>query len=231
MLPLRFSLGAFAVLAFGAAAACSSSSSPNNAGDAGGAGDGSVSTPDATGPMINATCGVLAMAGGGTAMMCPAGQTCCSMVSLSGANASCVATGSCSGGISNECSKMSDCSGNQICCGGSADAGVAMTDAAAAGGFPTFDMSQLNTTCQASCAASQTQECAMDSECPAGQTCQALGAGNPLAGILMLPSICMAPRPDAGPPPGEDAGPVEDTGTTPPPPTPDADMADVAAGD
>jgi hypothetical protein len=243
MLPLRFSLGAFALLAFGAGAACSSSSSSNNASDAG-TGDGSTSTaPDATLP-INATCGLLASLGGGTSMMCPAGQTCCSMIGLTGGNASCVPVGSCaSGSISNECSKGSDCASGQVCCGGSPDAGALGTglDAAVAGGMPMFDPSQLDTTCQASCTATQTQQCAMDSECPSGQTCVSLGGGagdagdaaaaNPFGGLFMLPplpSLCMAPRPDAGPPPVVDAGTTEDTGT----PTPEAsDMADVATGD
>ena len=254
MLPLRFSLGAFALLAFGAGAACSSSSSSHNASDAG-TDDGSTSAgPDATNPLpINATCGffsmgLFSMMGDGATMACPVGQTCCSMVGLTGINASCAPAGSCaSGSISNECSKGSDCASGQVCCGGSPDAGALGTglDAAVAGGMPMFDPSQLDTTCQASCTASQTQQCGTDAECPSGQTCVGLGpgagdggaaeagAGNPFGGLFMLPmlpSICMAPRPDAGPPPVVDAGTPEDTGT--PTPMPEAsDMADVATGD
>jgi hypothetical protein len=232
MLPLRFSLGAFVFLALGAGAACSSSS--NNASD-GGTDDGSTSTvtPDATTPVINATCGLLAMAGGGTSMTCPAGQTCCTTLALP-PSASCLPTSQCTG-ISNECSKGSDCASGQVCCGGSPDGGALVTDAAAAtgaGGIPTFDMSQLNTTCQASCTATQTQECDVDAgDCPAGQTCQAAGgAGNPLATFIMLPNFCMAPRPDAGTPPVDSGSTPDDTGA--PAPTPDAgDMVDVAAGD
>jgi hypothetical protein len=234
MLSLRISLGAFALLAIGSAVACgSSSSSPNNAGDGGpGAGDGSISTeaPD-SGALLNATCGLLGMVGGSGSMACGTGMTCCTQVSFPPSSA-CVPTGSCSG-VSNECTKAADCASGQVCCGGTADAApVTIPDAApagGAGGFPMFDTSQLATTCQSSCMGTQTQECGMDSECPSGQTCQPVGgANNPLAGILMLPSVCAVPRPDAGTPVADTGTPpVEDTGA----PTPDADTADVAAGD
>jgi hypothetical protein len=235
MLPsLRISLGAFALLATGAAVACgSSSSSPNNAGDGGtGGDDGSVTTagPDG-GALINATCGLLGMVGGGGSMSCGSGMTCCTMLALP-PSASCVPTGSCSG-LSNECTKAADCATGQVCCGGTADAGpLVIPDAAPAGGiggFGSFDTSQFATTCQTSCMGTQTQECAMDSECPSGQTCQSAGGagGNPLAGFIMLPSVCMAPMPDAGTTSADTGTPPPDTGA----PTPDADTADVAAGD
>jgi hypothetical protein len=233
MLPLRISLGAFALLAIGTAVACSSSSSsPNNAGDGGpSGGDGSVSIAPDGGLAINATCGILGMVGGGGSMACGSGMTCCTMLALP-PSASCVAKGSCSG-LSNECTKGADCAPGQVCCGGTADAAaMAIPDAAPAGGiggFGNFDTSQFATTCQTSCMGTQTQECAMDRECPSGQTCQAPGGagGNPLAGFIMLPSVCAVPMPDAGTPSADTGTPVQDTGA----PTPDADTADVAAGD
>ena len=233
MLPLRISLGAFALLAIGTAVACSSSSSPSNhAGDGGAGDDGSVSATPDSGALLNATCGLLGMVGGSGSMMCGSGMTCCTLLALP-PSSSCVPTGSCSG-VSNECTKAADCASGQVCCGGTADAAaVTIPDAApaaGAGGFPTFDTSQLATTCQASCMGTQTQECGMDSECPSGQTCQPVGgAGNPIANFIMLPSVCAVPRPDAGTADAADTGsaPVEDTGA----PTPDADTADVAAGD
>jgi hypothetical protein len=75
------------------------------------------------------------------------------------------------------------------------------------------DLSALDTTCQASCTGTQTQECALDSECPPGQTCNApAAAGGPfgaLGGGITLPSVCGAPRPDSG------TAAVPDSGTTP----------------
>jgi hypothetical protein len=249
MSPLRFSLGAFVVLAVGAAAACSSSSN-NNSPDAS-ADDGGGSGMEASNPLgINATCGLLGALGGGGSMMCPKGMTCCTMLALP-PSASCVAAGSCSG-ISTECASSADCSSGQVCCAGSADAAPMMfsLDAAAAaggggaGGIPNIDPSMFSATCQSSCTATQTQECAMDNECPSGQTCQGFagpgGAGGEggaaagglggLGGAIMLPKTCMAPRPDAGnPPPTQDSGSAVDTGT--PTPTPDAETPDVAASD
>ncbi len=112
---------------------------------------------------------------------------------------------------------------------------MAAPDAAAAAGagllgaLGGFNLSMYDTTCQPSCAASQTQECAIDSECPPGQTCNAqaapggAGAGAGGAGF-MLPSICGAPRPDAGMAAVPDAGttPVVDSGS----PAPDSGAVD-----
>jgi hypothetical protein len=100
---------------------------------------------------------------------------------------------------------------------------MAAADAAAGAGgllgaLGGFNLSMYDTTCQASCAASQMQECAMDSECPPGQTCNApagMGGGAGAGAGLMLPSICGAPRPDAGMAAAPDAGttPVVDSGS------------------
>jgi hypothetical protein len=206
----RFSFGAVAFLGLGLAAACGSSSSGGGAAN-GGEPDGSTvisPTTDGGAPGLMATCGLLSgLGGGGAAGTCPAGQTCCTMIALP-PSASCVPSGSCTG-ISNECMSGSDCASGQVCCAGAADGGAMLAlDAAVmagAAGIPMIDTSTLNTTCQASCTATQTQYCSISdagigSGCPSGQTCQQLGGGAAaaLAGFITIPNVCTAPRPDAG---------------------------------
>ena len=233
MIFVRYSVGAALLLG---AVACGSSSSPAAASAPDSSTGDSAGDDSSTGtPAINATCGILSgIGGGGTAGTCPMGQTCCTMVALP-PSASCVMPSECTGmSISSQCSKASDCATGQICCagdadGGAADAGallmmMAATDAAAGGlgALGAIDFSMFNTTCQTSCMGPQTQECAKDSECPSGMTCQApagaagLGA---LAGFIMLPDSCAVPPPDAG------TTPVADSGTT----TPVVDAAPEAA--
>jgi hypothetical protein len=216
MIVLRYSFGA---LLFLGAAACGSSSSgsPATGGEADSSTDSSVAGDDGGTPAIMATCGLLSgIGGGGTAGTCPMGQTCCTMLALP-PSASCLPPSECTGmSISNECSKGSDCPSGQVCCGGSPDGGSMMmmlpaADAAAGlGGLGGFDTSQFNTTCQTSCAPSQTQECAMDSECPTGQTCQSPPGAAALGSVIMLPKDCAVPVADSG------TTPVVDSGTTPP---------------
>ena len=94
---------------------------------------------------------------------------------------------------------------------------MAATDAAApaglgglAGGFSMFLPS---TACQSSCSAAQTQQCASDTECPMGQTCNAAGGGmgglGGLAGGFMTAKTCGTPAPEAG-----TTTPAMDSGTT-----------------
>lgn len=97
-------------------------------------------------------------------------------------------------------------------------------DASVMAGAGGFDTSALNTTCQTSCTATQTQYCSISdagvgSGCPSGQTCQPLGGGaaGALGGIIMIPNVCAAPRPDAGEP-MVDSGSGDDAGSN----TPDA---------
>jgi hypothetical protein len=210
----RIVLGAS--LAVTLAIACGSSSSNNNSNSNG---EDAGEVPDTgTGimlPSVTATCGALT-AFGGTASAdastsCPTGQTCCTMLSLTSETASCVAPGNCAGGISNECSQGSDCTGGQVCC-----VGAATTDAgASAGGV----FAVLDTTCQPSCEPGQAQECMLDSDCTGGLTCQPVfGGGMNIPGLadsgLGAAKTCQSPVPDAGP------TPVPDSGT--PTPTPDA---------
>lgn len=229
MSALRLSLGVIAVFGLALAAACGSSSSGTTAGPDGGApDDGSTVSPGddsgaaAANPLgmlgsllANVTCGPLsglaALAGGGGgggggSSKCGSGQTCCTMVMIPSISASCMAVGSCSG-TSNECNTGADCSSGHVCCSGSADGGsMAATDAAApaglgglAGGLGMFLPS---TSCQSSCSATQTQQCASDTECPMGQTCNAAGGGmgglGGLAGGLMPAKTCGTPPPEAG---------------------------------
>jgi hypothetical protein len=205
-----------ASLAVTLAIACGSSSSNNNSSP----GNEDAGTPSDAGtgivlPSVTATCGALTALGGGTtadaSTTCPQGQTCCTMLSLTAETASCVAPGNCAGGVSNECTTGSDCTGGQVCC-----AGVATTDGGAAGGGV---FAVLDTTCQPSCQPGQTQECMLDSECTGGQTCRPVfGGGMNIPGFadsgIAAAKSCQSPVPDAGP------TPVPDSGTTAP--TPDA---------
>ena len=215
-----------------AAACGSSSSGTTAAPDGGASDDGSTVSPGddsgaaAANPLgmlgsllANVTCGplsglaaLLPGAGGGgggeggPSNKCGSGQTCCTMVMIPSISASCVAVGSCSG-TSNECNTGADCSSGQVCCSGSADGGsMAATDAAApaglgglAGGLSMFLPS---TSCQSSCSATQAQQCASDTECPMGQTCNAAAGGmaglGGLAGGLMPAKTCGTPPPEAG---------------------------------
>jgi hypothetical protein len=213
-----------ASLAVTLAIACGSSSSNNNS-NSGNGEDAGTSPDTGTGitiPPVTATCGVLTAFGGGTtadaSTACPTGQTCCTMLSLTAETASCVAPGNCAGGISNECTTGSDCTGGQVCC-----AGAATTDGGAegggGGGIFNIDLSAFDTTCQPSCQPGQAQECMLDSECTGGQTCQSVfGGGMNIPGFadggLGAAKTCRAPVPDAG------STPVPDSGTSPP--TPDA---------
>jgi hypothetical protein len=229
--------------------ACSSSSTPQGpANDGGRMGDSGAST-DAPAPDVSSApdgssgapaCGLLG--GGGS---CGLGMTCCvDLTGLLGGLAGgggggggggltgglggmCVPSGSCSSGISMECSSSSNCANNQVCCGGTASAasegGAADASAGApgglGGGFPGLGGGGGgglfgNTTCQATCMPGQQQQCASDGECPAGQTCQMQtfggfpGAGGfpggggqgggGLGGLIMLPMVCAAPMPEAG---------------------------------
>lgn len=206
----RIVLGAS--LAVTLAIACGSSSSNNNSSSGN---NEDAGTPDTgTGiaiPTVTATCGALTAFGGGTtadaSTACPKGQTCCTMLSLTSETASCVAPGNCAGGVSNECTQGSDCTGGQVCC-----AGAATTDAGAATGLAAI-LAAADTTCQPSCEPGQAQECMLDSECTGGQTCQPIFGGLADSG-LGAAKTCQAPVPDAGP------APVPDSGTTSP--TPDA---------
>jgi hypothetical protein len=214
---VRFSLGAFLVLGY--ATACSSSSTAP-----GGPADASTSSEeagDANNPLgLMGTCGAIGMLAGDGGGSCPSGQTCCTVLALP-PSSSCVPEGTCTG-ISTVCSKGSDCTGGQVCCAGSADAGVPAADA----GMQMFDPSTLSTTCQTSCTASQAQYCSTDTDCPSGLTCQSLGGGAG-GGLFNLPSFCAMPRPDAGTI-GNDAGPVADSGS-PPDTLPDTGTADAPA--
>jgi hypothetical protein len=218
-------------------AACSSSSSPAAKDDAGGSGDATSPPTDSgtTGP-LNLTCGQLAGIAGGTPTACTQGQTCCttfSLASILNASASsvCVAKGTCTG-VSNECNTSADCTGGQVCCSGTP------ADASTEGGAPSiggFNLGALDTTCQSSCSAGQTQQCATDSECPSGQTCQSAasrfgGGGGGDAGLgafadagfdaaafgdagVTIPMFCAAPF-DGGTAPTPDSGEEVDSGTT-----------------
>jgi Cys-rich repeat protein len=230
MASLRFSFGALSFLGLGLATACSSSSSGASP-DAGSHPSNDASTTlsplsDSGGGSalgIMATCGLLsAVGGGGSSTQCPSGQTCCTMLALP-PTASCVPAGGCAGGLSNECMAGTDCMSGQVCCAGSADGGggpALAIDAAApagglGGGFGNFDTSALATTCQSSCTATQTQYCSTDSECPAGQTCQAPGAGGlggAFGGLIMSSNICAAPKTDAGTTTVVEAGAGSDDG-------------------
>jgi hypothetical protein len=223
--------------------ACSSSSSSGNAPGSTDAGnpDASSSDLDTDAAMvgINATCGNLSILSGGSASICGQGQTCCTTISLGasitslGATSACVATGQCSGGVSNECNTASDCSGGQVCC-----SGAPSTDAAAPSGgglLGGISLAILDTTCQTSCTSTQRQQCASDAECPSGMTCQSaaaaggfggLGGGAGLpdggadGGAFMLAMVCAVPVSDAGsgaPDSGTtpDAGASVDAGATP----------------
>ena len=97
--------------------------------------------------------------------------------------------------------------------------------AAGVGGFGGFDTSTLGTTCQTSCTSSQTQRCMQDSECPAGQTCQAPAGAGMLGGFISIPNSCAAPTPDAGTV-GNDAGTPADSGRPA-----DTGAGDAAVGD
>jgi hypothetical protein len=229
----RFSLVVLVAVAL--PLACGSSSNQGSPSGDGGSDASNVLSPVSDGggtPTLNAMCGQLAAAGGGMATACPAGQTCCTMISLTSISfsATCVAAGQCSGGISNECQTEMDCTGGQVCCGGVATGDAAPSEAGAAGPFGGFNLAALSTNCQASCEPGQAQQCASTTACPSGQTCQAAGGGAfagfggdggfpGLGGLpgtdggdgggFQLPMFCSAA--DAGTPPF-DSGASPDTG-------------------
>jgi hypothetical protein len=194
---------------------------------------------DAAAGGLNLTCGQLAGIGGGTATPCAVGQTCCTTFSITSLSASsvCTAKDACNG-ISNECMTSTDCATGQVCCTGAppSDAGGdAATGGPSLGGF---SLGGFATTCQASCASGQTQQCSTDSECPTGEICQSLGAaftgdggfgdaGFGDAGFgafgdagfdasffgdggIVLPKYCVAPPTDAGSKP-DSSEPVVDS--------------------
>jgi hypothetical protein len=214
-------IGPSALLALALAAACSSSSgNASSPGDSGTSGEAApfspVSDSGGTSMGINAMCGQLATAtGGGEAGTCPAGQSCCTTLSIASLSvtAACVANGQCSGGVSNECQSTSDCPSGNVCCAGVA----ASADASAAtgGGFAGFSIASFNTTCQVTCQTGQTENCASDTECPTGELCQSIallagdaGVGG-AAGAMgyTIPKTCAVPTPDAGSTPIPEAGP------------------------
>ena len=230
MSPVRLSLGVIAFFGLALPAACGSSSSGATASDGGGDGasdDGTLVSPESDsgaanplgmlasllgnvncGPLSGLT-GLLGGGGGGGSgsSKCESGKTCCTMVAIPSISASCVAVGSCSG-TSNECSAGADCSSGQVCCSGSSDGGsMAASAPAADGGLGGIGAMLGNflpsTSCQSSCTATQTQPCASDTECPAGQMCNAAGGLGGIGGALgglggMLPKTCGTPPPEAG---------------------------------
>jgi hypothetical protein len=211
MIPTRISLGTLVALALVAACGGSTSSGGSKGTGADASVDDSGATGDGATPLIMATCGALSGAGGGDGGTCPTGQVCCTTVTYP-PSSSCVEQGQCAKGIANECMSAADCSGGQVCCLGSADAGAAgfadaaIPEAGAGNPFANFDPSMLSTTCQSSCAATQAQYCSTDTDCPAGLLCQN-PLGNAFAGFgFSVPSVCAPPRPDAGPRPVRDAG-------------------------
>jgi hypothetical protein len=199
-------------------AACSSGSSPTGSretladggADATDLGQGTDAAPVG----INASCGELSVLSGGSPSGCEPGQTCCTTVALGSsitsisANATCVAKGQCTSGISNECQTAQDCGNGQVCCGGPADPDASAT--IGGGILGALNLSGLETACQATCAPTQQQQCGSDDECPAGETCQTPTApGNATFGGLgmnaaadastfMVARVCAVPVPDAG---------------------------------
>jgi hypothetical protein len=201
-------------------AACSSSSTGASPPEAdGGAEASNVISPlsDSGGVgQINASCGQLAALSGGAPSSCPAGQTCCTTLTIATFSASsiCVAIGQCSGGISNECQSAAECTTGSVCCAGppASDAGA---EAGGGSGSPGgFSFAALSTACQPACDSGQRQQCATDGECPAGTVCRASnvggtaafggaggftgGAGAGDAGTLASLKTCAPPLPDAG---------------------------------
>jgi hypothetical protein len=208
---LRSSLGTFAVLALTAGCGGSSTGSKGTPGpsDASVANNDSGTPAEGGTPLINATCGALS-AIGGDAGTCDTGEVCCTAVTFP-PSASCVAKGTCTG-ISTECSSATDCSNGEVCCVGPAN-GASADASAGGGGFGGFDPSQFSSACQASCTATQTQYCTMDSDCPPGMGLVCQGGGGGGFGFS-LPSVCAPPRPDAGV--REDAGENVPDAATPP---------------
>ncbi|MGO9834908.1 MAG: hypothetical protein ACLP1X_11880 [Polyangiaceae bacterium] len=190
MSPVRISVGT--VVGVALAVACSSSSSSNKPPADAGA-DSSVPTVADSAPAV--PCNTAA-----GSPLCAAGTTCCTpgldIASLLGGltggagggtpsltnlipSPSCVPTGSCNG-TTMDCASASNCSGDQVCCSGTATPEGGADAEAEAGEGPfgggvfgggTFSLG-TSTTCQTSCMPGQQQRCASDTECTGGQTCQ-----------------------------------------------------------
>jgi hypothetical protein len=206
------------------AAACSSSSGGAKSEPDSGT---NVISPlsDAAAGGLNLMCGQLAGIGGGTATPCAVGQTCCTTFTLAlppSASSVCTAKDACTG-VSNECMTSADCATGQVCCTGSPPSDASADAAASGPSFGGFSLGSFATTCQASCASGQTQQCSSDMECPTGEICQSLVAGfTGDGGIgdagfdasifgdagfdasffgdagIVLPKYCVAPPTDAG---------------------------------